>query len=397
MTLGGEYRARVESFANRNYTTADESYYSQRLNFHASLKIGARVRLFGELYHGLTSGADRILEDDDLAVHQGFLELTLIEKENANMSLRLGRQEIGYGVSRLIDVREGPDIRRSFDMANLTFSKNQNSFNIIYGKEVNTGFQAFDNESNLFQSNAPNPSLWGVYIKNKVTGRIGNLDFYYLGFNSETSRFNDVIGEETRHSIGIRSYGNVGRFSFNSELIYQFGEIGERDISAYNFETDWKYLLLEGGWQPKLGIRLDFSSGDQAIGDGKVQTFNPMFVNPALYSLAGVNTPANLSSFHPNLTLQLSAAISIYMDYAFFYRTQTSDGLYTPPRFLLRAADGADQRHIGDVIGLQIQYNINRNISCNLRSSYFIAGEFIEATGASENTFYIFPTTSFKF
>ena len=397
LTLGGEYRARFESFTNEGYTNENDAYYSQRLDVHASLQLGSKIRIFGELYHGYTTGEERILEDEEIDLHQGFLEIKFLNKASSDLSLRLGRQEIGYGASRLIGIREGPNMRRSFDLAKLAYKKGKGSLNIIYGNELAYGFGALDNESNLFQSNKQTPTIWGAYLQENFIGKPGNLDFYYFGFQSNTSRFNDVVGKETRHSVGVRSYGKIGRYSFNTELIYQFGELGESTISAYNFETDWKYVLTNYGWKPTLGLRLDLSSGDVNTGDGKIQTFNPMFVNPAIYSLAAVNTPSNLTSFHPNLTVYPAEGFSIYIDYALFYRTQSNDGLYTPPRFILRESNGINEKHIGDVLGLQANWEVNRNIAFDLRSSYFIAGKFIQATGESKNTFYIAPTISFKF
>ena len=397
LTLGGEYRARLESFTNQNYSSENDSYYSQRLDLHASLSLGSRIRFFGELYHGYTAGDDRVIEDETIDLHQGFLEFILFNKASSSMSLRLGRQEIGYGASRLIGIREGPNMRRSFDLVKLAYKKKKGSLNIIYGKELTYGFDAFDNTSDLFKDDSSSPTIWGAYLQENFIGKPGNLDFYYFGFNSKTARFNDVVGEETRHSIGFRSYGKVGKYSFNTEVIYQFGELGESTISAYNFETDWKYILIEKGWKPKLGIRLDLSSGDANAADNKIQTFNPMFVNPAIYSLAAVNTPANLTSFHPNLTIYPSERFSIYVDYALFYRTRSNDGLYTPPRFIFRESQSSSEKHIGDAIGLQANWEINRNMSFDLRSSYFIAGKFIKATGEAKNTFYVAPTLSFKF
>ena len=397
LTLGGEYRVRFESFTNEGYSTENDSYYSQRIDLHASLKLGSRIRLFGELYHGYTSGKRRIIEDEEIDLHQGFLEVILLNKGSSSMSLRLGRQEIGYGVSRLIGIREGPNMRRSFDLVKLAYRKGKGSLNIIYGNELSYGFDAFNNRSNLFEGNSQNPTIWGVYLKENFIGKPGNLDFYYFGFNTKTARFNDVIGEETRHSIGVRSYGKIGRYSFNTELIYQFGELGESTISAYNFETDWKYVLIESGWRLTLGLRLDFSSGDRVMGDGEIQTFNPMFVNPAIYSLAAVNTPSNLTGFHPNLTLSPAEGFSIYMDYALFYRTRSNDGLYTPPRFILRESNGVAEKHIGDVVGMQSRLEINRNLTFDIRVSYFIAGKFIDATGDAENSSYVSRTICLKF
>jgi hypothetical protein len=222
------------------------------------------------------------------------------------------------------------------------------------------------------------------------------LDIYYVGFQSDQVKLNDVIGEEKRHSLGFRSFGNVGKqWTYNTEVIYQFGDLAGSAISAFNIETDWKYAL-KTKINTLIGLKLDISSGDKEQGDGKLQTFNPLFTNPAIYSLAGLNTPANLSSLHPNVTFIFNK-MSVYVDYATFYRTSLNDGLYTPPRFLVREPNGFSDRKIGDTFGLQLSYELNRNTSFDLRTTYFIAGDFIKVSGDSENIFYIAPTLSFRF
>ncbi|MEO0725483.1 MAG: alginate export family protein [Bacteroidota bacterium] len=397
LTLGGEYRPRIEHFTNRNYSAEDETFYSQRLSFHAALRLGAGIRLFGELYHGYVTEGTALLESDDLDLHQGFLEWKIQEANGKKTLLRVGRQEMGLGASRLVGIREGPNMRRTFDMARIQYRTKGASVNAFYGREVAVGSEAFDNASGIFDEQSSKPGLWGVYVQNVTSHEVRKIDVYYLGFSSNLARFNDVVGEEQRHTLGIRSYGDIGRFSYNTELIYQFGEIGDSDISAYNFEADWQYILQQDGWKPTIGLRLDWSSGDAAVEDGKVQTFNPFFVNPAIYSLAAVNTPANSTSLHPNFTFYPAKDLSIFVDYTLFYRTRETDGLYSPPRFQSREANGLSERHIGDVVGLQIMYEFNRNISFDLRSSYFLAGKFIKATGDAENTFYIAPTLNFEF
>ena len=398
LSLGGEYRARYENFTNKDYTSEDLSYYSQRLSLHASLQLGSNFRLFGELYSGYVTGNETIfLETDEIDVHQGFLEWKPVNSFNLQATVRLGRQEIGYGASRIVGIREGPNMRRSFDMARVMIRKNNSSVDLLYGQEVDISPFSFDNKSNIFENDASNPSFWGAYYRRPFLRDIGKLDIYYFGFHTNFSRFNDVSGKETRHSVGIRSFSVKGRLSYNTEIIMQWGELGSSTIFAYNFETDWQYTLLENEWKPKLGVKVDWSSGDKRTGDGRIGTFNPIFVNPAIYSLAAVNTPANITSLHPNFSVYPIEGLTVYVDYAFFYRTESNDGLYAPPRFLTREANGLNARHIGDVFGLQISYEINRNISFDLRSSYFIAGQFIKASGDSENTFYIAPTMSFKF
>ena len=189
----------------------------------------------------------------------------------------------------------------------------------------------------MFDDDAINPKLWGVYATIPSKKIVGNQEIYYLGFQSNNSTFNDVSGEETRHTVGIRRFGKLGkRFNFNTELTYQFGEIGDSDISAFNIETDYHYDLIHTKWKPSLGLKLEYSSGDRDQGDGKINTFNPMFVNPAYYSLAKNITPANMISVHPSITVKPADKLKLYAEWGMFWRASKNDGLYTPPRFLKR-------------------------------------------------------------
>ena len=129
----------------------------------------------------------------------------------------------------------------------------------------------------LFDNDAINPELWGLYFQFKIGGDAGKTELYYLGFQSDRSRFNDVVGEETRHTIGLRRFGKLGeRWHYNTELVYQFGDLAGQDIRAYNIETDWRYELIHTRWQPSIGLKLELTSGDNRAGDGKINSFNPM-------------------------------------------------------------------------------------------------------------------------
>jgi len=398
LTLGGSYRPRFESTINENYTEEDDSYYSQRLNLNSAIQLGKYVRVYAELYHGATSGGvDRTLEDDELDLHQAFAEFTIPQNTNS-LVFTFGRKQLTFGAGRLVDRRDGPNIRRSFDLVKTDYNFGQNSVQVMYGKEVQPEFEAFDNEFALFDSNVSNPTMWGAVADFEVGKILGKTELYYLGFHSDFASFSDLSGEETRHSIGVRRYGTIGkRMVFNTELVYQFGELGDANISAFNFEFDYKYILINRPWKTTFGLKFDYSSGDRNRGDDKLQTYNPLFVNPALYSLAAVNTPVNLNGLHPNFKIYPFEGFSIYMDYAFFFRSSKEDGLYTPPRFQIREATSGSSAYIGSAIGIKILYEINRNIEFEWRSTYFIAGDFVEESGASNNIFYTGPTLEFKF
>jgi len=81
LTLGGEYRARLEHFTNEDYTPTNRTYYAQRLSLHAGLRLGPCFRVFTELYHGATSDGEIQFQSDVIDFHQVFLEWSFINQE----------------------------------------------------------------------------------------------------------------------------------------------------------------------------------------------------------------------------------------------------------------------------------------------------------------------------
>jgi len=207
-----------------------------------------------------------------------------------------------------------------------------------------------------------------------------------------------VSGKEKRHSIGVRRFGRIGKsWVYNSELIYQFGDIGGADISAFNIETDWRFEFVDTAWRPGLGIKLEYTTGDDETGDGEINSFNPMFVNPEYYSLAKTVTPVNMISVHPSIVLYPREGLTVYLEWAAFWRESKNDGLYAPPRFLRRDGAGINSRKIGNQIGIRLKYAFNRHVTFDLDVSYFSAEAFLEDSGESDNILHIAPTISCKF
>ncbi|WP_276391452.1 alginate export family protein [Eudoraea chungangensis] len=321
LRFGGSTRFRSEYFSNRNWEDEDQLFYSQRLTLHSSLSITKHVRLFGELYHGLVSlEEEEFTQSDQLDWHQGFLEIKFPIKQH-QLDFRFGRQELAVGANRLIGIREGPNIRRSFDMGKILFQTKKVKTEAFFGHEVQPLFGLLDNAFSLFDSDAQNPKLWGIYSQFFLNEKSGKIEAYYLGFESVQSFFNDASGKDTRHTLGIRRFGKFRKkLRYNTELMIQFGETGGKTVLAWAFESDWHYQFINKKWKPELGIKLDIISGDDTNGDDKIQTFSPLFTNPGYFSLAGVVAPVNLIEFHPSVLIHPSEKLSIYIEWASFYR-----------------------------------------------------------------------------
>src|SRR5690606_35999288 len=138
---------------------------------------------------------------------------------------RIGRQEIRYGSGRLIDVRDGPNLRLSFDGAKIFYSSSQLQIDgfVMSDIIVNTGIM--DNKA------TKKPNLWGLYSTYKALNHF-KMGLYYLGANRVNAKFKDGIAKEIRYTFGARIWRDYVGFVYNVEVVYQLGEFGLNQIAA---------------------------------------------------------------------------------------------------------------------------------------------------------------------
>src|SRR5205085_2227074 len=95
-------------------------YLLGRYMLHADAHFGEHLRVFTQLKSGLEEGRNggpRPTDEDKLDLNQLFVDGKMAWHEKDSFIMRLGRQEMAYGSSRLISFRESPNVRRSFDGA----------------------------------------------------------------------------------------------------------------------------------------------------------------------------------------------------------------------------------------------------------------------------------------
>ena len=117
--MGGEARETWEQIGNDNWGQQPfmNGYFNQRYMLYFDVHYGKHVRSFVELKSGLNSyriGGPRPIDEKKLDFQAAFFEVGTGDDRNW-IKFRAGRQEMEYGSGRLIDVREGPNVRLSFD------------------------------------------------------------------------------------------------------------------------------------------------------------------------------------------------------------------------------------------------------------------------------------------
>src|SRR5258706_10624049 len=223
MTLGGEARAVWEQIGNDNWGQQPfmNGYLNQRYALSLDFHLGKHVRTFFAFKSGLNSsrqGGSRPIDEKKLDLQAAFLELSTAGTRNW-IKIRAGRQQVEYGSGRLIDVREGPNVRLSFD--GVKVMAKFNSWRI-------DGFAMRpDVDKPGFFNNVPNHEIgfWGVYATRPLF-RTVSLDAYYLGLNRKHASFQRGTAQEVRHSVGARVSRPIATerpgWDFDYEALWQF-------------------------------------------------------------------------------------------------------------------------------------------------------------------------------
>ncbi len=305
---------------------------------------------------------------------------------NDALHVQIGRQEASYGSSRLLSVRDGPNIRLAFDGMRLGWTGQRGTLDLMALRPVENRPGAFDDRS------SGGAHLWGMYATTAQGLGAGQWDVYLLDYRREAARFATGSGIERRQSAGLRWFGQADHLDWNTELVAQGGELrtstSTLDIRAWTLATDTGWRWTDAVLQPRLGVKLDIASGDSRAGDGRLGTFNAMFPKSAYFSEASLLAPANLMDVQPTLALRLNPAISTELGVQLAWKHRREDAVYTSPAPLSAlpgSAGGA--RRIGTQYKAETRWQASEHLQWQLQLAWVDAGPALRQAGGQDTLF----------
>lgn len=399
VTFGGEARETWEQIGNDNWGQSPimNGYLNERYIAYADLRYGPHVRTFFELKSGINSfraGGPRPIDQKRLDFQSGFLEIGG-ETSWGLVHVRVGRQELEYGSGRIVDVREGPNVRLSFD-GFLARTK-------IHAWQVD-GFAARpDEDKQGFFDNAPDHAVgfWGAYATGPLPDKM-QLDLYYLGQDRKNAAFERGTANEVRHSLGVRASKSVASqhpdWDFDDEALWQFGSFGAVNIRAWTVATETGYRIPTIPLKPRFSAKADISSGDHPA-TNTLGTFNPLYPKGNYFGVLATTGPGpiNFIDVHPHVEASAPHNVSLSFDWIFQWRQSLDDGVYAVPGFLIRAADGSRARFVGNRPGTEIRWQANPHLWFQADYGIFYAGRFLKETQPDRNLNYWALWAGYKF
>ncbi len=396
ISFGGDVRFQYFCVKNENWgNTRDkiDSYILSRYLLHTDIHADKHVRSFIELQSSLANDKNEpsTVDEDELEVHQAFVDYSTNMNANEKLIFRAGRQEFSYGSQRLISFRDGPNNRRSFDAVKAMFTSKQISVDAFYSHPVSSkGLfnDEFNNKKNRF---------WGSYIVLNAVPILKNVDVYYLGLSKSSSVYENATGKELRHSIGTRIWGNIYSLKYDGETVYQFGNIDSKTISAYTVSLSASDVLKDLKFKPALGLKTEVISGDKNCNDDKLQTFNPLFPRGGYFGLAAFIGPSNLFDVHPSLSFEIRKNINWDIDVDFFHRYSCNDGIYSPASNLIFSSTSTSSKVIGHQYATYLIYQPKPFLYIRGEFTFFKAGEFLKEVSPGKNILFTGVTLQLEF
>jgi hypothetical protein len=399
VTFGGEARETWEQIGNDNWGQSPimNGYLNERYMSYADVHYGPHVRTFVELKSGIGSyraGGPRPIDEKRLDFQSGFLEVGG-ETSWGSVHVRTGRQELEYGSGRLVDVREGPNVRLSFD-GFLARTK-------IHAWQVDGFAMRPDEDKPGFFDNDPDHAVgfWGAYATGPIPDKI-QLDLYYLGQDRKDGAFERGTAHELRHSLGVRVSRPVASerpsWDFDDEALWQFGSFGAANIRAWTMATETGYRIPTIPLKPRFSVKADISSGDHPA-KNTLGTFNPLYPKGNYFGVLATTGPGpiNFIDVHPHVEASAPGNVSLSFDWIFQWRQSLDDGVYAVPGFLIRASDGSRARFVGNRPGTEIRWQANRHLWFQGDYGVFYAGRFLKETQPGRNLNYWALWTGYKF
>ncbi|OHT19280.1 hypothetical protein BHE75_01265 [Sphingomonas haloaromaticamans] len=397
LTTGIEVRLRNEAYRNNLWGGADapdDGYLWLRAMPYADLHVGA-ARIFVQPIAAYAIGVQPSpgpVDQTRVDLLQGFADVVLPLDGEATLRLRAGRELIGLGTERLVGTRYGPNVPLAFDGGRAILHSGRATINLLYVLPVEARADSFDDRS------SPTRRLWGAYVTRTLGSAGGTgIDLYYLGYRNSRAAFDQGEGRETRHTIGLRSFGAEGNWRWNVEGVWQFGHFAGAPIRAWTLGTELVRSFPDTPLKPQLTLRANIVSGDHDRDDPRLQTFNALFPKGKYFGELSPIGPYNIVNAHLGAGIDLGHGFGLGLAGMAFWRESTGDGIYDIPGHLIRSGEGSDARFVGKEAEATLSWLATPELEISASLSFFKPGAFIRDTGPARTIRMIGLESNFRF
>lgn len=379
LSLGVNLRERMEHNDAPSFgigpAGVGDTYVIQRAEVHADLRLGREWQFFTQIedaraFHKTSPGP---VDKDQLDLEQAFVTYAR-QLDDGWFKVRTGRQEMAFDLQRFIAVRDGPNVRQSFDALWADWETGPWRWIAYLTQPVQArSLASFDDYSSRHQT------FDGARVERHLG--VGDFSAYYSRFDRDGARFLDGTGKEGRNVYDLRYAGKARQFDWDVEAMAQSGRVGAQTVRAWALGSIAGYTYAASPWKLRAGLQFDAASGDRHPGDGRIETFNPLFPNGYYFTLAGDTGYNNLIHLKPSLTVKPLTNLTLMGAVGLQWRETTADAVYAQGSAAVANTAGHGKRWTGAYAQLRADWIVNRNLTASLEAVHFQVGDSLRAAG----------------
>lgn len=395
LRLRGEFRERVEGFQGSGFVEGRDDGYALtrvRLNAtvtptpHLSFQANVQDARVASKQVGPTTAPFRGPVD----LRTGFAD---IGSAKAPIALRVGRQELAFGEQRLLGHLAWVNTGRAWDAARFTVRHKAFLLDAFGGSLVRSLPDSFDQSGN-------GNRLAGAYLTTTKVVPLASLEPFVLfrrdvNLRSETL----AVANLQQTTVGVRLAGRLpARLDYGMDLALQRGGLAADSVQAW--AGHWQLRAsLPGAKAKRVTTEYNFASGDADPTDGTRGTFDQLY--PTGHDKLGLADQVGWRNVHHLREGFEFAPIKdtpLSVNYHSWWLAQRRDGLYSAGGALLaRVASGAESRHVGQEIDLQVSRSVTPQFQLAAGYAHIFTGAFLkQATpGASYSHPFVMATYVF--
>lgn len=404
VSFGGEVRIRLMSETNvRGFGAiepAQDTFLLHRVFVHTDVRYRNLFRFF-------VQGVNAMVEDRDFPAlgidenrfdfQQAFVDLSVLG-DAVPLTLRLGRQELLYGRQRLVSPLDWANTRRRFDGVKLFWRGADFDVDAWWTKVlVVDRSEGLHREPDEYDEDR---DFYGLYFTYKAVEDHG-IDVYFLSQRRTDNAVNanGNRGDLSLYHMGTRLWGKTGPWDYETEWGGQWGKFAGETIQAWMFTADGGYTLADVPWSPRLGVGVDYASGDDDPTDNVHQTFNQMFpLGHAYLGYADLVGRQNIFDARVDLTAKPTRNLTTKIAYHALWLDESADALYNAGGVATRRVlSGNVSNELGHELDLTASFKLDVHSSVLLGWSHFWGGSFINASGPGEDADLLYLQYVFKF
>ena len=323
--------------------------------------------------------------DDPFDLHQAW-----IEYHDAKMSgwgLRVGRQKLSYGDQRLIGPLEWSNFARAFDGIKLFHDNGSGTwFDLFAASPVLVDMDGFNTAD--FDT-----MLYGLY--GHIPAGRTDLEPYLIYLDDDQTDQHFISA-----GMHFKSRAGTGTpWDWEGEAVYQSGDIGGADLSAFAGFVRAGYTWADSAWKPRVGIEYSYASGDDDPKDGDINTFQNLYpTNHPLYGFMDAFSWQNMHDVRLMLSANPLKKLRVSADFHLFWLATTNDAWRRAnAKTMVRPITPGASSFAGSEVDLLANYTLNPHATFTAGYSHFFAGSYLDDTGAGDDADFFYVISQIKF